>query len=111
MFRFRVATSSALAATVSRRFVKSNDPTYEDDRWLEAQFNDAEKTAEERYAFEKQKEIMKKLLVKVREDNDKKTDAKIAEVHNHHTDARAKETAELKASIADLQKKLDKLVK
>jgi hypothetical protein len=111
MFRFRVATTSALAATVSRRFVKSSDPTYEDDRWLEAQFNDAEKTIEERYAADKQKEVLKKMLAKIREENDKKVDAKIAEVNNYHTDARAKETAELKASIADLQKKLEKLVK
>lgn len=111
MFRFRVATSSALAATVARRFVKSTDPTYEDDRWLEAEFQDVEKTVEERYAFEKQKEVMKKMLAKIREEQSSKIEAKIAEVHTHHNDARAKETAELKASIQDLQKKLEKLSK
>ena len=43
------------------RSVKTRDPKYEDDRWLEAEIANKEMTAEERYAFQKQHEILKNM--------------------------------------------------
>lgn len=77
--------------------IKSTDPTYEDDRWLEAQISqDAEMTQEERYAAEKQRELMRSLLNKVREESEAK--------HDEHKE----EIASLKKKLAKLEKAVPK---
>ena len=43
------------------RPITSRDPNYEDDRWLEAEIANKEMTAEERYAFQKQHELLKQM--------------------------------------------------
>eukprot|EP00759_Apiculatamorpha_spiralis_P045681 PhF_6_TR42435/c1_g1_i1/m.64002 len=67
--RFVVAPRSLAAAipltTFASRGVKSSDPTYEDDRWLEAELANKEMTAEERYAFTKQRQAIKDMMAKV----------------------------------------------
>jgi polyhydroxyalkanoate synthesis regulator protein len=99
--RLVAAPITAVAARFSG--VKSTDPTYEDDRWLEAQLHDREKTPEERYAAEKQREILSKLMTKVRADTHKVVQ-EVKEQHKTEVDS-------LKEQMATLQKKLDKLQK
>ena len=99
----------AAAVTVSgARFsgVKSNDPTYEDDRWLEAELSmDAEMTQEERYAKQKQAELMKKILKKSREDAQKHV-AEHTEAQKQQIDSHKDEIADLKKQMAELSAKL-----
>ncbi len=104
MLRRLVALPTAAMFARASSYVKSNDPTHEDDRWLEAEFaNNAEMTIEERYAAEKQREVMKKMLAKMRTHTQTKVDA--AE------EKRQKEVAELKAQMAALHAKLEEKLK
>jgi hypothetical protein len=101
--------SAAAAVVMPLRFtgIKSNDPTYEDDRWLEAEFaTSAEMTQEERYAKQKQAELMRKILNQAR----KETQATVA-AHKEQVDTHKDEIADLKKQMADLQAKLEKASK
>ena len=108
-----VAAVSAAVAVTGARFtgVKSNDPTYEDDRWLEAELSlDKEMTQEERYAAQKQAEIMKKILKKSRDDAQKKV-AEHTEVQKQQIDTHKDEIADLKKQMAELAAKLEQAKK
>lgn len=109
----RSCAPTAFAAMTARRFqgnltggnpadkssLSSTDPTYEDDRWLEATIStSAEMTQEERYAALKQREIMKKMLEKVREEH--------KEVVEEVKDTHAAEVEALKKKLATLEKKV-----
>lgn len=108
-----VAAVSAALAVTGARFtgVKSNDPTYEDDRWLEAELSlDKEMTQEERYAATKQAELMKKILQKSRADAHKKV-TEHTQVQKQQIDSHKDEIADLKKQMADLAAKLEKASK
>ena len=81
------------------RQVKTRDPKYEDDRWLEAEIANKEMTAEERYAFEKQHEILKKMQSQMpsKKDGTKKSSA---------APAKDTEVLELKQQIKALEAKV-----
>lgn len=115
--RFTTAVNSAVSSSItavtaaalatSARFagnIKSNDPTYEDDRWLEAELaNSPEMTAEERYARQRDLELMKKMIQR----ENAKHQAKVEE----KTEAHKSELEELKEQISKLQnivKSIDK---
>jgi hypothetical protein len=93
---------SAGALCASKRFVKANDPTYEDDRWLEAQIADITKTPEERYAAEKQKQLLKNMMGKMREEHKDH----VASVRLQESATRNEEVSGLKKQLADLQQKI-----
>lgn len=97
MLARRFLAPAAAAAMTSRRFKSAKE--VEDDRWLEAVLDEhtKEMTNEERYAAQKQKEIMKKILGKARDD----AHAKVAAVEDKH----AEEIASLKKRLSDLEKK------
>eukprot|EP00758_Cryptobia_borreli_P004456 Tbor_TRINITY_DN4388_c0_g1::TRINITY_DN4388_c0_g1_i1::g.7859::m.7859 len=75
----------------------------EDDRWLEAMFDDKEKSQEERYANEKQRRLMKNIVSKMRDEHKEEVHTVVTK---HKEEAKA-ETEELKEMIAKLSKKLD----
>ena len=107
MLRLRSSAATAFATAIGRRFVKSTDDTYEDDRWLEAELaNKPEMTAEERYAAMKQHELLKKMMTKLREEQDAKIAATKANAEARRA-ARDLEIAELKKSLDELHKKLE----
>ena len=106
--RFVAAPVSAAAASLFAPMrctsVKSNDPTYEDDRWLEAEFaTTPEMTQEERYAKQKQAELMRKILNQAKAHTEQTVKVHKAEVETHKD-----EIADLKKQMADLQAKLEK---
>jgi hypothetical protein len=99
------AITAAIVAPRCMSGVKSTDPTYEDDRWLEAELaSTAEMTAEERYARTKQHELMKKVLDKARNSAKAHVDAQAAK-HNAELEEMKKQMAELNAKIAAASKK------
>ena len=106
MFRLRLATS-ALASVSFARTLKSTDSSYEDDRWLEAEFQDPQKTVEERYAHEKQRDLMKKLIGKMREEHDNKIKA----VHEEQQKLREVEVGKLNAQLKAIQDQLNAIKK
>jgi len=71
MFRRLVSRPANLlmgtTSVVSLRYkgIKSQDPTWEDDRWLEAELANKNLTQEERYALIKQREVIKGMMAKV----------------------------------------------
>ena len=79
--------------------VRFSSTQQEDERWLEAEFDEhtKEMTNEERYAAQKQREVMKKMMNKM----SVRTQEKVAAVENKHAD----EIAQLKARLAALEKK------
>jgi hypothetical protein len=93
--------ASAVVCT-STRMVKSTDPTHEDDRWLEAQIAEHNKTPEERYAADKQRAVLKNMMAKMREENQDH----VASVRLQETAARNEEVGGLKKQLADLQTKI-----
>ncbi len=98
-------TPTLCAAT---RLVKSNDPTYEDDRWLEAQISEQFKTPEERYAADKQREMLKNMMGKMREEHKDHVAAvqlKEAAVRNEEVSGLKKQLAELQSKIAEILSK------
>lgn len=100
-----IARAFAVTTAARSSGVKSTDETYEDARWLEAQFAAKESTPEERYAANKQLEIMKSMMARLRED----TNTKVAAVQKKEADARTERDAkidQLHAQIAQLQKTL-----
>ena len=100
------ATPAVLAVRATPALRKSNDPTYEDDRWLEAGM-DVEKTPEERYAAEQQAATLKRMMAQVR----KETHAK---VEKHVDEVKAKESAkvdQLEATVKALQEQIAALKK
>eukprot|EP00744_Colponema_vietnamica_P002932 GILI01004550.1.p1 GENE.GILI01004550.1~~GILI01004550.1.p1 ORF type:complete len:120 (+),score=51.31 GILI01004550.1:58-417(+) len=107
-------TRAFAASAVCRTGAKSNDPTYEDDRWLEAQFTEKAKTPEERYAAQKQLEIMKTMLTKVRSETDEKVKKAVsqqqADLHSKSAD-RDKKIDDLNAQIAKLLETVAELKK
>ena len=103
----RSATAACAVAVAAPRFtgIKSNDPTYEDDRWLEAELGmTAEMTAEERYAANKQRELMKKVLDKARTAASADAEKRV-ESHKNEVDELKKQMAALSAKIAAVEKK------
>jgi hypothetical protein len=104
----RFATKVAVAAVATRwSSVKSHDPTYEDDRWLEAEIADKNKTPEEKYAAEQQAKLLKTMMARMR-DHTEKT------VAEHKKDQQSKhdsEVARLKAEMDELKNKLNSLEK
>ena len=84
----------------------SNDPTYEDDRWLEVE-NDPEKTAEERYAQEQSHLALKKMMAQIR----KETDAKVSQVKEEVAKEKEDEVEALKRQVSELASKLEELKK
>eukprot|EP00760_Papus_ankaliazontas_P005081 PhM_4_TR12383/c0_g1_i1/m.61645 len=108
-----VRPASALALPATFRFtssgVKSHDPTWEDDRWLEAELANKELTAEERYALIKQREVLKGMLKKVANDTETKMAAQhIAEKTKPEKVDESPEA--LKAKIASLEKVVAHLI-
>ena len=99
-----LSTVGALSA--SKRFVKPSDPTYEDDRWLEAQIAEINKTPEERYAAEKQKTLLKNMMGKIREEHKEHVDA----VRLQETATRNEEVGSLKKQLAELQSKISQII-
>lgn len=102
----------AFAATPVARSagVKSSDETYEDARWLEAQFAAKEHTPEERYAAQKQLEIMKSMMTRLRKDTEAKV-AAVAEREKQAHNERDAKVDQLHKQIAELQKTLSELKK
>jgi polyhydroxyalkanoate synthesis regulator phasin len=98
--------TAAAALCAPKRLVKTTDPTYEDDRWLEAQIADASKTPEERYAAEKQKTILKNMMSKMREEHKDHVEA----VRLGETAKRNEEVGNLKKQLADLQHKISEIL-
>ncbi len=78
MFCRRLALAAASLTTVrcgsTGVGVKSHDSTLEDDTWLEAQMDQQAKemTQEERYAAEKQRQVLKGMMGRMRSEVDKK---------------------------------------
>ena len=97
MFARRLFAVPAMTAVASTRRFKADQ--HEDDRWLEAEIDEhtKEMTNEERYAAEKQRELMKKLMGKMRE----RTTESVAKVEDKH----AAEIAALKERLAALEGK------
>ena len=91
------AVTASMSAMATRRFKTTTQE--EDDRWLEAVFDEhtKEMTNEERYAAQKQRDVMKKMLGKVRS----QTEEKVQAVEDKH----AKEIKDLKDRLASLEKK------
>ncbi|KAF8276452.1 hypothetical protein TcBrA4_0131680 [Trypanosoma cruzi] len=75
----------------------------DDDRWLEAEFDEKIRTPEERYAFQRQRELMKSIINKMRNEHDEKLGAAVAK-HNEKIDA-------IKAQMASLEEKLKEISK
>jgi len=109
LIMLRRFTPAMMAATPVALFrstmpqLKTNDPTYEDDRWLEAELVDKEKTPEERYAAEKQAAALKKMMSKIRTE----TKAHVAEVHKE----KDTKVAALEETVRQLQKQIANLKK
>jgi acyl-homoserine lactone acylase PvdQ len=107
MLRLRSSAATAFATAIGRRFVKSTDDTYEDDRWLEAELaNKPEMTAEERYAAMKQHELLKKMMAKLRE----KSEAQINEIKQNDENrkiVRDMQVSALKDAIEKAKAKLN----
>lgn len=89
--------------------VKSQDPNFEDDRWLEAELEEHKqnKTPEERYAAEKQRDLMKKMMAKMRDERK----AHVAEVQKEQTQKHEAEIGALKDQLASVLAKLEKIDK
>ena len=106
--RFAQLVPSAMVAT-SMRGLKSHDPTYEDERWLEAELDEAtkHKTPEERYAAEQQKRVLAKMMAKMRDEHKEHVEVKVKETKDKH----AEEVNELKAQLKAIQDKLNKVAK
>lgn len=101
------AVSAAVVMNRQWSGVKSTDPTYEDDRWLEAELaNSPEMTAEERYAKQKQAELMRKLLNQARAETKAHVE-KQAAVHKEEINSHKEEIAEMKRQMAALQAKIN----
>ena len=90
----------------SVRQIQTRDPNYEDDRWLEAELANKEMSAEERYAFLKQREVIKQMMSKVADHAKEKANAENnvskSEVDLSRNDLEKKITA-LEAEVARLK--------
>ena len=93
--RFCAPAAAAVGAFAVRRNNSSQE--HEDDRWLEAEINEHTKqmSNEERYALEKQRKVLAKMMGKVRGD----AHDKVKQVEDKH----AAEIADLKARLASLE--------
>jgi hypothetical protein len=92
-----VFASTVSTAAVSRRFA-SGKKDEDDDRWLEAVFDQhtKEMTNEERYAAKKQKEIMRSMMGKLRDEHQQE----VKKVESKHTE----EISSLKKRLSELEK-------
>ncbi len=101
MFARRAFTRpmAAMAAPMASRRFKTEA---EDDRWLEAVIDEhtKEMTNEERYAAQKQREVLKKMLGRVRDEHHEKVKA----VEDKHE----KEMAKLNQKLEELFVKVEK---
>ena len=96
MFARRFAAPAA--ATAGSFAARRMNSTHEDERWLEAEIDEHTKqmTNEERYAMQKQKNVLAKMMNKIRTDSHEKVKA----VEDKH----AEEIAALKQRLAQLEK-------
>ncbi|KEG15642.1 hypothetical protein DQ04_00011090 [Trypanosoma grayi] len=111
----RFAGSRFIAAVAARsypRYMSSDEDSSDtkhkvnlddDDRWIEAEFDEKLRTPEERYAHERQREIMKSLIKKVRVDHHEKLKSAV--------DERNQKIDSIKDQIAEMEKKLQDLTK
>lgn len=106
MRRLAIRVTPAIAMMQSR-FVKAHDPTYEDDRWLEAELSEKEKTPEERYAADQQKRVLAKMMAKMRQENREHIEA----VKKEEAAKRDEHINDLRDQITALHAKLDGFVK
>ena len=103
MFR-RLSTATIGASSI--RFCgdqKKKKIDEEDERWLEAQFSDKVHTPEEKYAFQKQRDLMKGLMGKMREEQHVQVQNVKKELEVKHEE----NVDDLKKKIDELNKKLD----
>ena len=93
------AFAAPVATVASRRLSSTKTESHDDDRWLEAVFDEhtKEMTNEERYAAQKEREVLKKMMGKMRSH----ADEKVKVVEAKHAD----EIADLKKRLAQLEKK------
>mmetsp|Transcript_10680 Transcript_10680/g.33135 ORF Transcript_10680/g.33135 Transcript_10680/m.33135 type:complete len:98 (-) Transcript_10680:556-849(-) len=93
--RFTAPVAATAGTFVTRRFKTEA----EDERWLEAEIDEHTKqmTNEERYALQKQKAVLAKMMGKMRTQSNEK----VKEVEDKH----AEEIAALKARLEQLEKK------
>lgn len=99
--------AACAAAVCATRFsgVKSKDSSYEDDRWLEAELaSSAEMTAEERYARQRDHELMKKILKRSREQAQAHVEEKVSD-HKKEIDGIKEQMAALQAALEKAQGK------
>lgn len=91
------AAAPSLMSAARFNAVKGTSDEHDDERWLEALIDeDREKTIEERYAAEKQREVMKAMMKRMREST-----KVIEEKHN----AQEAEIKALKTKLAELEGK------
>ncbi|RNE98577.1 hypothetical protein TraAM80_08679 [Trypanosoma rangeli] len=76
----------------------------DDDRWLEAEFDEKNRTPEERYAHERQRELLKSILRKVDEKHHAKHNKLHSKVEDHH-----EEIEKIKSQMNALEMKLKEL--
>ncbi|ESL07823.1 hypothetical protein TRSC58_04484 [Trypanosoma rangeli SC58] len=76
----------------------------DDDRWLEAEFDEKNRTPEERYAHERQRELLKSILRKMDEKHHVKHDKLHSRVEDHH-----EEIEKIKSQMSALETKLKEL--
>ncbi|RNF05552.1 uncharacterized protein Tco025E_07758 [Trypanosoma conorhini] len=73
----------------------------DDDRWLEAEFDEKIRTPEERYAYERQRELIKSILRQMDDGKGEKLQSKVDEHHE--------KIEEIKSQMAALEDKLREL--
>ncbi|ORC93282.1 uncharacterized protein TM35_000011590 [Trypanosoma theileri] len=112
MKRFAVTSlMAAVALTFPRRCVHHEEPGSakrkvnldDDDRWLEAEFDEKLRSPEERYAHERQRDLMKKLISKLRDEH--------TDNLKNAVDERNKKIEDIKRQMSEMEKKLEHLVK
>ena len=108
MFR-RASPLLLLGATrPAHDFIKSQDPSHEDARWLEANTEEMKlRTPEERYAHEKERVLLEKMMAQMRVE----TKAHVQQLHQEHGEKHAAEVSQLKQQLAAMTEKLDSLLK
>ncbi|KAH9598740.1 hypothetical protein LSM04_000693 [Trypanosoma melophagium] len=102
---------AAVALTVPYRRVHQEEPGSakrkvnldDDDRWLEAEFDEKLRSPEERYAYERQRELMKSLMAKLRTEH---TDNLKSAV-----DERNEKIEDIKRQMAEMEKRLEEMVR